>query len=87
MLHERARMVETLVGADTVMVFANVVGPGHMDQDTFLGAVRCYTTQKELLADYARKKFVPAGPVDYNVVAADTEDRPPPSPAGQGPSA
>ena len=30
------------VGADTVTEFANIMGLGHMDQDTFLAAVRCY---------------------------------------------
>ena len=75
------------VGADTVTEFTNVMGLGHMDQDTFLAAVRCYAIRKELLADYAGKGFVPARPADYDVVTADSEDRRPPSPAGLGLSA
>ena len=72
------------LGADTVTEFANIMGLGHMDQDTFLAAVRCYAIRKELLADYAGKRFMPAGPVDYDVVTADSEDKRRPSPAGQG---
>ena len=59
------------------------MGLGHVDQDTFLAAVRCYAIRKELLADYAGKRFVLAGLVDYDVVTADSEDKRPPSPAGQ----
>ena len=73
-----------LVGADTVTEFANIMGLGHIDQDTFLAAVRCYAIRKELLADYAGKRFVPTGPMDYDVVTSDSEDKRPPSPAGQG---
>ena len=79
--------MEMAVGADTVTEFANIMGLGHMDQDTFLAAVRCYAIRKELLADYAGKRFVLAGPVDYEVVAADSEGKRPPSPARQGLSA
>ena len=75
------------MGADTVREFANIMGLGHMDQDTFLAAVRCYVVRKELLPDYARKRFVLAGHVDYDMVTTDSEDKRPPSPAGQGLSA
>ena len=83
LLQEQERIVEMSVGAGTVTEFANIMGVGHMDQDTFLAAVRCYAIRKELLANYAGKRFVPAGPMDY----ADSEDKQPPSPAGQGLSA
>ena len=76
-----------VVGADTVTEFANVMGLGHMDQDTFLAALRCYAIRKELVADYAGKRFVPAGPVNYNVVTADSEAKRLPSPTEQGLSA
>ena len=86
-MQEQTQIVEMSVGANTVTEFANIMGLGHMDQDTFLAAVRCCAIQKELLADYAGKRFVPAGTVDYDVVTAGSEDKRPPSPAGQGPSA
>ena len=41
LLQEQERIVEKAVGADTVTEFANIMGLGHMDQDTFLAAVRC----------------------------------------------
>ena len=75
------------VGADTVTEFANVMGLGHMEPDTFLTAVRCYAMCRELLADYVQRRFVPAGVTDYEVVAAEGEDKRPPSPTGQGLSA
>ena len=87
LLQEQEQIVEMLVRADTVTEFANIMGLGHMDRDTFLAAVRRYALRKELLADYAGKRFVLAGPVDYDVVTADGEDWRPPSPAGQGLSA
>ena len=70
-----------------VTEFANAMGLGHMDQDTFLAAVRCSAIRKELVADYAGKRFVPAGTVDYDVVTAGDETKRPPSPAVQGLSA
>ena len=85
LVQEQERIVELAVGADTVTEFANAMGLGHMDQDTFLAAVRCYAIRKELVADYAGKRFVPAGPVDYDVVNAGDETNRPPSPAIQGP--
>ena len=72
------------VGVDTVTEFANIMGLGHMDQETFLAAIRCYAIRKELLANYAGKRFVSARPGDYDVVTADSEDKRPPSSAGQG---
>ena len=80
LLQEQERIVEMAVGADTVTEFANIMGLGHMDQDTFLPAVRCYAIRKELLADYAPKRFVPAGTADYEVIIAEGEDKRPPSP-------
>ena len=90
LLQEEERVVEMSVGADTVtefiiiiiIIIANIMGPGHMDQDTFLAAVRCYAMRKEPLADYAGKRFVPSGPLDYDVVTADSEDKRLPSRAG-----
>ena len=87
LLQEQEGIVEMSVGADTVTEFTNIMGLGYMDQDTFLAAVRCYAIRKVLLANYAGKRFVLAGPVDYEVVMADSEDKRPPSPAGQGLSA
>ena len=81
-MQEQKRIVEMSLGAEPVTQFANIMGLGHVDQDTFLAAVRCYAIQKELLADYAGKRSVPAEPVDYDVVTADREDKRPPSPAG-----
>ena len=75
------------VGADTVPEFANIMGLRHMDQDTFSAAVRGYAICRELLADYAQKRFVPGGVANYEVVAAEGEDKRPPSPTGQGLSA
>ena len=75
------------MGADTVTEFPNAMGLGHMDQDTLLAAVRCYAIRKELVADYPGKRFVPTGPVDYDVVSAGGETNRPPSPAMQGLSA
>ena len=87
LLQEQERMVELSARADTITDFANIIGPGHMDQDTFLAVAQCYAIRKELLPDYAGKRCVPTGPVDYLVVAAANEDKRPPSPAGQGLSA
>ena len=87
LLQEQECIVVLAVGADTVTEFANTMGLGHMDQDMFLAAVRCYAIRKELVADYARKRFVPAGPVDYDVVNAEKETNWPPSLAMQGLSA
>ena len=87
LLQEQERIVELAVGADTVTEFANVMGLGHMDQDTFLTAVRCYALRRELLADYAHRRFVLARVTDYEVVAAGEVDDRPTSPTGQGLSA
>ena len=46
------------VGVDVVKDFADTMSLGHMDADVFLVAVRCYAMCKEMLADYARKRFV-----------------------------
>ena len=35
-VQEQEQIVEMSVGADTVTEFANIMGPGHMDQATFL---------------------------------------------------
>ena len=87
LLQEQERIVEMAVRADTVTEFANIMGLGHMAQDTFLAAMRCCAIRRELLADYARKRFIPAGTADYEVVTAEGEDKRPPSPTGQGLSA
>ena len=71
------------VGAYTVTEFANIMGLGHMDEDTFLAAVRCYAIRNELFADYARKTFVPVGTADDELIKAEGEDKRPPSPTGQ----
>ena len=83
LLQDQERIVEMVVGADTVTEFANIMGLGHVDQDTFLAAARCYAIRKELLADYAEKRFVPAGTVNFEVIAPEGEDKRPPLPAGQ----
>ena len=87
LLQERERIVELAVGADTVTDFANTMGLGHMDQKMFLAAVRCYAVWKELVADYAGKRFMPAGAAENDVVNAGAETSHPPSPAMQGLSA
>ena len=87
LLQEQERIVELTVGADTVTEVANIMGLGYMDQDTFVTAVRCHAIRRELLADYAQRRFVPAGVTSYEVVAAEGEDKRPPSPTGQGLSA
>ena len=50
LLQEQERIVQMSVGADRVTEFANIMGLGHMDHDTFLAAVRCYAIRKEILA-------------------------------------
>ena len=72
------------VGAHTVTEFANIMGLRRTDQVTFLAAVRCYAIRKEVLMDYASKRFVPVGNADYEVVTAERGDKRPPSPIGKG---
>ena len=84
LVQEQERIIEMSVGADTVMEFANIMGLGHMDQDTFLAAVRCYAIRKELLADFAGKMFVLVGL--WITMWSRCEDKRQPSLAGQGPS-
>ena len=50
----------------------------------FLAVVQCYAVRKELVADYAEKKFVPGGAAEADVVNAGAETSRPPSPAVQG---
>ena len=81
LLQDQERIVEMVVGAHTVTGFADIMGLEHMDQDTLLAALWCYAIRKELLADCAGKRFVPARTVDYEVITAEGEDKRPPSPA------
>ena len=87
LLQEQERIVKLAVGAHTVTEFANAMGLGHMDQDMFLAAVRSYAVRKELVADYAGKRFVPGGAAEADVANAGAETSRPPSPAMQGLSA
>ena len=50
----------------------------------FLAAVRCYAVRKELVADYAGKRFVPVGAAESDVINAGAETSRLPSPAMQG---
>ena len=84
LLQEHERIVELAVGADTVTEIANSMGLGHMDHDMFLAAVRCFAVWKELVADYAVQRFVPAGAAKNDVVNTGAETGRLVSPAMQG---